>query len=249
MMVSLSEDDKLLRTRAELMAQLATTLGGRVAEEIMFGEITTGAENDLEKVNQLAQAMVLKFGMSDQFAARAFMMEERLTVHSDDLSRRIDQEIDAIVAEAKLMAQDVLLAHRDQLERMTEVLIERETIDRPEFELLMADPAATLPPLDAEDEAVEPVPVEASGEVLDLLGAKEQREAAAAHAAQVGADSVRPRDENEDEAAGIGARWHRDALHGRRHLRDLGGAEAPAELGTPLEGEDADAGDDGIVAA
>lgn len=138
LMVSLQEEDKLLRTRTELMSQMAVALGGRVAEEIVFGEITTGAANDLEKVNEIAQAMVLKLGMSDEFALRSFVMEDQLVVHSNTLRNRIDQEIDAIVGEAKLQAQDVLLEHRQKLEDMASMLIERETIDRTQFDRLFA---------------------------------------------------------------------------------------------------------------
>jgi cell division protease FtsH len=135
--VMLQEEDKLLRTRTELMSQLAVALGGRVAEEIMFEEITTGAANDLEKVNQIAQAMVLKLGMCDEFALRSFIMDERLSVHSDTLSAKIDEEIDNIVREAKQIAIDILTMHKAQLQELTQQLIDLETIDREEFERLM----------------------------------------------------------------------------------------------------------------
>lgn len=136
LMVSLQEEDKLLRTRSELMAQMAVSLGGRVAEEIIFTEITTGAANDLEKVNELAQAMVLKLGMSDEFALRSYVMDEQLMVHSADLRNRIDDAIDAIVGEAKLRAQSILLEHKSKLEDMASMLIDRETIDRKHFDRL-----------------------------------------------------------------------------------------------------------------
>ncbi|MCW2959655.1 MAG: cell division protein FtsH [Thermoleophilia bacterium] len=137
LMVSLSEDDRVTRSRTELMQQMAVCLGGRVAEELVFGEIWTGAENDLEKVNAIAQRMVLQWGMSDNFSLRALVSQDQLMAHSDELKGRIDVEIDAIVGEAKLMAQEVLLEHREALERLTTVLIERETLERDEFELLM----------------------------------------------------------------------------------------------------------------
>jgi cell division protease FtsH len=157
MMVSLQEDDKLLRTRSELMGRMAVALGGRVAEEIMFDDITTGAQNDLEKVNEIAQAMVLTLGMSDQFALRSFVHEEQLVVHSNQLRARIDAEIDAIVGEAKLVAQNILLDKRDQLEALTVELVDRETIEREEFEALMR--GETLPPLE--------IVVEDQGETSD----------------------------------------------------------------------------------
>jgi hypothetical protein len=81
--------------------------------------------------------MVLQWGMSDNFPLRALVSQEQLMAHSDELKGRIDTEIDALVGEAKLMAQEVLLDHREALERLTTVLIERETLERDEFELLM----------------------------------------------------------------------------------------------------------------
>jgi cell division protease FtsH len=148
LMVSLSEDDKVMRSRTELMQQMAVALGGRMAEELMFDEIWTGAENDLEKVNAIAQRMVLQWGMSDNFALRGLVHQDQLLAHSDELRGRIDSEIDAIVGEAKLMAQEVLLAKKDVLERLTDVLVERETLERDEFELLMR--GGELPALEIE---------------------------------------------------------------------------------------------------
>lgn len=137
LMVSLSDDDRVMRSRSELMQQMAVCLGGRMAEELMFGEIWTGAENDLEKVNSIAQRMVLQWGMSDNFSLRALVSEQQLMAHSDELRAKIDIEIDTIVGEAKLMAQELLVENKDVLERLTTVLVERETLERDEFELLM----------------------------------------------------------------------------------------------------------------
>jgi hypothetical protein len=80
--------------------------------------------------------MVLKLGMSDEFALRSFVMDEQLMVHSADLRNRIDAEIDSIVGEAKLQAQTILLEHKSKLEDMASMLIERETIDRKHFDRL-----------------------------------------------------------------------------------------------------------------
>ena len=137
LMVSLSEDDKVMRSRTELMQQMAVALGGRVAEELMFNEIWTGAENDLEKVNSIAQRMVLQWGMSDNFALRGLVQHDQLMAHSDELRAKIDTEIDILVGEAKLMAQEVLVEKLPVLERLTAVLVERETLERDQFELLM----------------------------------------------------------------------------------------------------------------
>ncbi|MEO6867697.1 MAG: ATP-dependent zinc metalloprotease FtsH [Gaiellales bacterium] len=156
LMVSLSEDDRVTRSRTELMQQMAVALGGRVAEELMFNEIWTGAENDLEKVNSIAQRMVLQWGMSDNFALRGLIQHDQLMAHSDELRAKIDTEIDVIVGEAKLMAQEVLVEHLPALQRLTEVLIERETLERDQFELLMR--GGELPELEvAEDGSVHAV--------------------------------------------------------------------------------------------
>jgi cell division protease FtsH len=148
LMVSLSEDDKVMRSRTELMQQMAVALGGRVAEELVFNEIWTGAENDLEKVNAIAQRMVLQWGMSDNFALRGLIQHDQLMAHSDELRGKIDAEIDVIVGEAKLMAQEVLVEYLPVLERLTDVLVERETLERDQFELLMR--GGELPALEVE---------------------------------------------------------------------------------------------------
>ena len=150
LMVSLSDGDSVMRSRSELMQQMAVCLGGRMAEELMFNEIWTGAENDLEKVNAIAQRMVLQWGMSDNFALRGLIDDGRLMAHSDDLRSKIDTEIDAIVGEAKLMAQGVLAEHKEVLERLTDVLVERETLERDQFELLMR--GGELPALEVEED-------------------------------------------------------------------------------------------------
>jgi hypothetical protein len=93
---------------------------------------------------------VLQWGMSDNFALRGLVQEGHLLAHSDEMKGRIDAEIDAIVGEAKLMAQDVLIENRDVLERLTEVLVERETLERDEFELLMR--GGELPALEIEED-------------------------------------------------------------------------------------------------
>jgi cell division protease FtsH len=153
LMVSLQEGDRLLRTRRELMSRMAVALGGRVAEEIMFSDITTGAANDLEQVNEIAHAMVLQYGMSESFPLRSFIHEEQMVAHSNQLRAKIDSEIDALVGEAKLIAQEILLARKADIERLSDALIERETLERSEFELLVE--GGELPPMEI---VYEPLP-------------------------------------------------------------------------------------------
>lgn len=187
MMVRLSEDDSVMVSRTELMQQMAVALGGRMAEELMFNEIWTGAENDLEKVNAIAQRMVLQWGMSDNFALRGLVQEGQLLAHSDELRGRIDAEIDAIVGEAKLMAQEVLVEHQDVLERLTDVLVERETLERDEFELLMR--GGELPEIEVDEDGL----LSAS---TDTTPVRLARKAAEVSSSGIGQDGTSSEDAN-----------------------------------------------------
>jgi cell division protease FtsH len=145
--ISLPGEDKFLTTRAELLDTMAMTLGGRAAEEIIFGEITTGASNDLEKVTATAKQMVMRFGMSEKLGPRVFGHDHGQPFlgrefsaepdYSDEIAREIDDEIRRIVEGAHIQAKDILSSHRQQLERISEILIKRETIEREQFEALL----------------------------------------------------------------------------------------------------------------
>jgi cell division protease FtsH len=146
--ISLPTEDKFLTTRAELTDTMAMTLGGRAAEEIVFGEITTGASNDLEKVTETAKQMVMRFGMSERLGPRVFghdrgqpfLGREFSTEpdYSDEIAREIDDEIRRIVESAHQTAKSMLGDHRDDLERVSKLLLERETIDAEQFQALLA---------------------------------------------------------------------------------------------------------------
>jgi cell division protease FtsH len=123
------------------------TLGGRAAEEVVFGEITTGAANDLERATSMAKQMVMRWGMSEKlgprvlghnqaqpFLGREFSQEPD---YSEEVAREIDGEIRRIIEEAHKQARDILHEHRDQLDRVAKILIERETLERAEFEALL----------------------------------------------------------------------------------------------------------------
>jgi cell division protease FtsH len=145
--ISLPGEDKFLTTRAELADTMAMTLGGRAAEEIVFGEITTGASNDLEKVTETAKQMVMRYGMSERLGPRVFGHDRSMPFlgrefssepdYSDEIAREIDDEIRRIVEEAHQTAKDILVEHREQLDRISNLLIERETIDAKQFEQLL----------------------------------------------------------------------------------------------------------------
>ncbi|HZO58253.1 MAG TPA: ATP-dependent zinc metalloprotease FtsH [Solirubrobacterales bacterium] len=146
--ISLPTEDKFLTTRAELADTLAMTLGGRAAEEIVFSEITTGAANDLEKVTATAKQMVMRFGMSEKLGPRTFGHDQSQPFlgrefsatadYSEEIAREIDDEIRRIVEEAHQTARQVLGDRREHLDRLSKLLLEHETIEREEFEALLA---------------------------------------------------------------------------------------------------------------
>jgi cell division protease FtsH len=146
--ISMPAEDKFLTTKAQLEDAMAMTLGGRAAEEIVFGEITTGAANDLEKVTQTAKQMTMRFGMSDKLGPRVLGHNQGAPFlgrdmhsepdYSDDLARTIDSEIRRIIEEAHQVARDILVEHRAQLEELSQILLRRETIEREEFLALLS---------------------------------------------------------------------------------------------------------------
>ncbi len=150
--ISLPTEDKFLTTRAELTDTMAMTLGGRAAEEIVFGEITTGASNDLEKVTETAKQMVMRFGMSERLGPRVFGHDRGQPFlgrefcaepdYSDEIAREIDDEIRRIVESAHQTAKNLLNERRDDLERISKLLLERETIDAKEFVALLEGKSA-----------------------------------------------------------------------------------------------------------
>jgi cell division protease FtsH len=145
--ISMPQEDTFLVTRQQLLDQMAMTLGGRAAEEIVFGEITTGASNDLEKVTATAKQMVMRFGMSERLGPRVFGHDSGQPFlgrdmgsepdYSDEIAREIDDEIRRIVEDAHQRATDLLNDHREALNLISEILIRRETIGRDEFLALL----------------------------------------------------------------------------------------------------------------
>jgi cell division protease FtsH len=169
--ISLPTEDKFLTSRAELTDTMAMTLGGRAAEEIVFGEITTGASNDLEKVTETAKQMVMRFGMSERLGPRVFghdrgqpfLGREFSTEpdYSDEIAREIDDEIRRIVEAAHQTAKDLLNDKRSELETISKILLERETIDAEQFVALLDGKPESEVFADDEEEPTppaEPVP-------------------------------------------------------------------------------------------
>ena len=146
--ISLPREDRFLQTRSALMDVMAMTLGGRAAEELVFHEITTGAANDLEKVTHTAKQMIMRYGMSEKLGPRTLGRNHDMPFlgrdmgaepdYSDEIAREIDDEIRRIVEEAHERARQVLTEHLEELHAISGLLIERETIDKDEFERLLA---------------------------------------------------------------------------------------------------------------
>jgi cell division protease FtsH len=169
--ISLPREDRYLTTKKSLMGNLAMTLGGRAAEELVFNEVTTGAANDLEKVTHTSKQMVMRFGMSEKLGPRVlgrnhdqpFLGREMSSEadYSQEVAREIDDEIRRIIEEAHDMAHKVLREHVDELHRISNILIERETIDKDQFLRLLAGESeeAVFPDEPAPEAAPEGKPV------------------------------------------------------------------------------------------
>jgi len=141
------KEDKKMKTKTEFMGDIATLLGGYVAEEIKYKEVTTGASNDLQRATYIAKRMVKDFGMSKKLGPIVFGERNELqfltgaTQETSDYSEKvaevIDQEVEKIIKDAKKLAEKILKSKKDLLEKVTKVLIEKETIEREDIEMLI----------------------------------------------------------------------------------------------------------------
>jgi cell division protease FtsH len=164
--ISLPREDRYLTTKTNLMNQLAMTLGGRAAEELVFHEVTTGAANDLEKVTHIAKQMIMRYGMSEKLGPRVLGRNQDMPFlgremsnepdYSEEIAREIDDEIRRVIEEAHNGATTVLREHMGELHNLSAILIERETIDKDQFERLLAgepeDQVFVAPPAEPEPE-------------------------------------------------------------------------------------------------
>jgi len=140
----LPSEDRHLWTKSQFDDRLAVSLGGRVAEEITFGEITTGAQNDLEQATKLARKMVTEYGMSEKLGPRTFGQRQELVFlgreiseqkdYSDKIAQEIDEEVHNIIQRAYDTAKKVLTKNKGKLKLLAEELVARETLDEPELD-------------------------------------------------------------------------------------------------------------------
>ena len=161
--LSVPIEDRLLLTRSELAAQLAVLVAGRVAEELVFGDPTTGAEEDLARATALAHKMVREYGMSDAVGLRSFGRADDVDGGEGArpaLSSRVDAEIDKLIEDARARARAILSGHRRHLDRLADRLMKAETLEKAQIDRLLADVARDgAPPAAAVASVTETGPV------------------------------------------------------------------------------------------
>ena len=166
MTISLPQEDKNFHSRQELNERIAGLLGGRVAEQLVLGDISTGAGNDLQRASAIARNMVMRYGMSDRLGSVVFdsghdevfigrTMAQTKT-YSEEVAALIDEEVKRIIDEAYQRCVDILEAHRSELDLVAEYLLEHETMDAATFEKVFTDPGAVRAEAEAEEHDPEP---------------------------------------------------------------------------------------------
>ena len=154
MTISLPQEDTAYLSKKELKEQIARCLGGRVAEELVLGDISTGAGSDIQRASSIARNMVMRYGMSDKLGSVTFesghdevfigrSMAQAKT-YSEEVAAQIDGEVKAIIDAAYRRCQEVLEAHRSQMEAVASYLLEHETMSGEDFTAVMGFPKAAL---------------------------------------------------------------------------------------------------------
>ena len=142
----LPENDEMFDTKGKMLQEITTLLGGRVAEEIIFGDITTGASNDIKRATSTARAMVMKYGMSEKIGLISYGDDDdevfigrdlaHTRSYSEDVAREIDREIHSIIDECHARAKEIILENEEVLHACAELLLKQEKVHRDEFEAL-----------------------------------------------------------------------------------------------------------------
>ena len=142
----LPENDEMFDTKGKMLQEITTLLGGRVAEEIIFGDITTGASNDIKRATSTARAMVMKYGMSEKIGLISYGDDDdevfigrdlaHTRSYSEDVAREIDREIHSIIDECHARAKEIILENAEVLHACAELLLKQEKVHRDEFEAL-----------------------------------------------------------------------------------------------------------------
>jgi cell division protease FtsH len=141
----LPEKDEMFNTRGRMLQDIQVSLGGRIAEELVFDDITTGASQDIKQATSVARAMVTKYGMSEELGLVNYDTDEEVFLgrdfghtkgYGENVASKIDAEIKRIVDECYEKAKAIILEHRRVLDAAAELLLEKEKISREEFEAL-----------------------------------------------------------------------------------------------------------------
>ena len=140
-------EDRYLMTRTELLGRIYVLLGGRVAEEMVFKDVSTGAQNDLQRATEIARTMVTQFGMSESLGLVSLEGPRQplfLPVpmpstreYSDDTARAIDAEVKQILTTCHEKVKEILAAHRPALEELAQLLLKKEVVERPELQAIL----------------------------------------------------------------------------------------------------------------
>ena len=150
--LQLPTEDRYLMTKSELLDRLAVLLGGRVAEEIVFGEISTGAHNDLQRATDIATSMVKEYGMSERLGYVTFEKENKpfflpsalggSREYSEDTAQQIDEEVKKIVDETYRRVKEILTSKKDKMEELARLLLEKEVVEEADLKMILQRPTA-----------------------------------------------------------------------------------------------------------
>ena len=169
--------ERYLYTKEALVDRMVMTMGGRVAEEIIFGQISTGAQNDLERITAMAYAMIADYGMSEEIGYVSFNLTKQrdqpvfTKPYSDDLARRIDLEVKALIDDVRVQTRQLLVERHDKLEALAQALLEKEVLNENDLKEVLGERPYQRPEYESgvtaegEPTNVEPqhTPVSASG--------------------------------------------------------------------------------------
>jgi cell division protease FtsH len=192
--MSFPEDDVLTQTRSQIIDQIGVALGGRVAEEVIYSEITTGAHDDLEKATKMARRMVTEFGMSDRLGPMTFgKRHEQVFLgrdfgherdYGEQIATIIDEEVKRIISEQYDRVKDLIQKHRPHMDAIVAVLLEKETLDLKELDAIIAETnrklgLAPAEPADTDDRSQTPPPTALAldeGQVIISTSPKSDKE-------------------------------------------------------------------------
>ena len=190
-MLSLPKEDRSYRTRSELIDRIKVALGGRVAEEVVLGEISTGASSDIQQATRIIRSMIMEYGMSDAIGPIAYGEENhqvflgrdlnRERNYSEEIAGEIDREVRRYIEEAYEACRTIIVENRDKLDLIAKELLERETLSAAELEELMTKGAISEKDKQSDDtdDTGKPAPIPVDGVIDDSTQTSEEAERAA----------------------------------------------------------------------